>query len=48
MFAGYMNNPKYAWKKHRITSHTDNPVDDAKGNAEALIWLKNAGFKIKF
>lgn len=46
MFAGYMNDPYYKWKKHRKTSHTHHPVDDAKGNAEALIWLKNQGFKI--
>jgi hypothetical protein len=25
------------WRKYRKTSHTHNPVDDAKGNAEALI-----------
>lgn len=28
-----------AWKKHRIASHTHNPVDDARGNAEALQWI---------
>lgn len=48
MFAGFMNDPYYRWKKHRKTSHTHNPVDDAKGNAEALIWLQKQGFKIKF
>jgi hypothetical protein len=25
------------WKKFRITKHTHNPVDDAKGNVEALL-----------
>lgn len=25
------------WKKFKITKHTHNPVDDAKGNAEALL-----------
>jgi hypothetical protein len=25
------------WRKYRKTAHTHNPVDDAKGNAEALI-----------
>ena len=25
-----------SWKKFRKTKHTHNPVDDAKGNAEAL------------
>ena len=28
-----------AWKKRRETDHTHNPVDDARGNAEALRWI---------
>jgi len=48
MFCGYFNDPKYQWKKHRKTSHTHHPVDDAKGNAEALLYLQKQGFKIKF
>jgi hypothetical protein len=28
-----------AWKKHRKTAHTHNPVDDALGNVEALRWI---------
>jgi hypothetical protein len=28
-----------AWKKRRQTAHTHNPVDDARGNAEALRWI---------
>lgn len=48
MFAGFMNDPYYRWKKHRKTSHTHHSVDDARGNAEALIWLKNQGYNIKF
>lgn len=28
-----------AWKKHRVTAHTHNPVDDARGNAEGLRWI---------
>lgn len=47
MFAGFMNDPYYKWKKHRKTDHTHNPVDDAMGNAEALLWLRDQGFKIK-
>jgi len=35
------------WKrKYRKTKHTHHPVDDAKGNAEALIAMKNLGLKI--
>lgn len=48
MFCGFFNNERYQWKKHRISKHTHHPVDDAKGNAEALIYLRDQGFKIKF
>jgi hypothetical protein len=35
-----------AWRKQRITPHTHNPLDDARGNAEALIWvLKEMGVR---
>lgn len=47
MFCGFYNNPKYPWKKHRITKHTHNPVDDAKGNAEAMLYLIDQGFKMR-
>ncbi len=33
------------WKKFRKTSHTHNPVDDAKGNAEALLKIREMGLK---
>jgi len=29
------------WKHLRKTAHTHNPVDDAKGNAEVLLYMKN-------
>jgi hypothetical protein len=36
-----------AFKKRRETAHTHNPVDDARGNAEALRWvLGEMGVKI--
>jgi hypothetical protein len=47
MFCGFFNDGKYQWKKHRKTSHTHHPVDDAKGNAEALLFLISRGFKLK-
>ncbi|HYG51891.1 MAG TPA: 3'-5' exoribonuclease [Flavobacteriales bacterium] len=35
------------WKKlFRTTKHDHNPVNDAKGNAEALLAMKNLGLKI--
>lgn len=48
LFCGFYNDPHYRWKTHRVTKHTHNPVDDAKGNAEALLYLQSQGFKIKF
>lgn len=47
LFCGWFNDPFYKWKKHKISKHTHHPVDDAKGNAEALLWLINDGFKLK-
>lgn len=36
------------WKRlYRKTRHTHNPVDDAKGNAEALLKFKELGLKIR-
>jgi hypothetical protein len=36
-----------SWKKYRKTSHTHNPVDDAMGNAEAILEFQKMGLKIK-
>jgi hypothetical protein len=37
------------FKHLRKTKHTHHPVDDAKGNAEALLTMKKElGLKIKF
>jgi DNA polymerase III epsilon subunit-like protein len=37
------------WKRlYRKTSHDHNPVNDAKGNAEALLWFKEMGLMINF
>lgn len=39
----------YEWKKkYRKTIHDHNPVNDAKGNAEALLAMKQLGLKIRF
>lgn len=46
LFCGFYNDMRYPWKKHRKTSHTHHPVDDAKGNAEALLYLNSQGFKL--
>jgi len=36
------------WKKFRKTTHTHNPVDDALGNAEALLKIREMGLKFPF
>jgi len=37
----------YEWKKlYRKTKHTHHPVDDAKGNAEAILQFKKMGLRI--
>jgi hypothetical protein len=47
MFCGFYKDSQYQWKKHRKTKHTHHPVDDAKGNAEALLYLVEQEVKIK-
>src|SRR6266550_7479311 len=48
LYAGMVKDASKAteWKKYRLTAHTHNPVDDARGNAEALKKLKEFGLKI--
>jgi DNA polymerase III epsilon subunit-like protein len=39
----------HEWKKNlRKTAHTHDPLDDAKGNAEALLAMQKMGLNIKF
>ena len=48
LYAGLVRDASKAteWKKYRVTSHTHHPVDDARGNAEALKKFKELGLKI--
>ena len=48
LYAGLVKDAYKAseWKKYRVTAHTHNPVDDARGNAEALKKFKELGLKI--
>lgn len=46
LFSGMERDFFYGWKKHRKTKHDHNPVNDAKGNAEALLYLKKKGLNI--
>lgn len=48
LYAGLVKDVHKAteWKKCRKTEHTHHPVDDARGNAEALKKFKELGLKI--
>jgi hypothetical protein len=48
LYKGLVTDTFKNFKHLRQTKHTHNPVDDAKGNAEALLHMKNEmGLKIK-
>ena len=46
LYKGVVKDMFQNFKHLRVTKHTHNPVDDAKGNAEALLTLKN-DFEVK-
>lgn len=48
LYGGFKNDPYVKWKSLRKTKHTHNPVDDAMGNAEALLEMRKQGLKINF
>jgi len=49
LYKGVVKDTFQTFKHLRKTKHTHNPVDDARGNAEALLTIKSEyGLKIKF
>ena len=48
LYKGFQNDMFVNFKHLRKTKHTHHPVDDAKGNAEALLQMKEMGLKIRF
>jgi|ERR1051326_7285245 hypothetical protein len=46
IYKGMVGNMTARFKHLRDTPHTHHPVDDAKGNAEVLVKLKQKGLKI--
>lgn len=49
LYKGLVNDTFKTFKHLRRTTHTHHPVDDAKGNAEALLTMKRElGLKIRF
>lgn len=47
LFAGMKMDTFVKWKHLRKTRHDHNPVNDAKGNAEVLLMMKEMGLNIK-
>jgi DNA polymerase III epsilon subunit-like protein len=46
LYKGFAKDTSANFKHLRKTKHTHNPVDDARGNAEALLAMKEMGLKI--
>ncbi len=46
LYKGFVKDTFASFKHLRRTPHTHHPVDDARGNAEALLKLKEDGLKI--
>jgi hypothetical protein len=46
LYKGLQKDTFVSFKHLRKTKHTHNPVDDARGNAEALLQMKEMGLKI--
>ncbi len=47
LYKGLVKDTFRTFKHLRKTKHTHHPVDDARGNAEALLAMKQMGLKIK-
>lgn len=48
LYKGMQQDMFKSFKHLRKTTHTHHPVDDAKGNAEALLAMKDMGLKISW
>ncbi len=46
LYCGMVKDTWATWKHLRVTKHTHHPVDDARGNAEALLKMKEMGLRI--
>lgn len=47
LYCGMKMDSRSSWKQLRKTKHSHNAVDDAMGNAEVLLQMKEMGLKIK-
>jgi hypothetical protein len=41
LYCGLVKNARSNWKHLRRTKHTHDPVDDARGNAEAILYMRD-------
>ena len=48
LYCGMVKDTFAKWKHLRVTNHSHLPLDDAMGNAEALLKMRDLGLKIKF
>lgn len=50
LYSGWKGDARKAneWKSRRRTKHTHDPLDDAKGNAEALLTMWSEGLALPF
>lgn len=48
LYKGVVRDCRQNFRHLRKTRHTHHPIDDAKGNAEALLAMKEMGLKITF
>lgn len=46
LYSGLTKDSRSAWKHLRKTKHDHHPVNDAKGNAEAILEMRKMGLKI--
>lgn len=46
LYKGFVRDTRKSFKHLRKTKHTHHPVDDAKGNAEALLAMREQGLRI--
>lgn len=46
LYCGMQKDMFQPWKHLRKTTHTHHPVDDARGNAEAILAMRDMGLKI--
>ena len=48
LYKGLARDVRASFKHLRRTAHTHDPLDDARGNAEAMLALKDLGLKVSW